>query len=77
MTSLACALAYVATLAFAAFLLWRKDRFREDVRDQIVKAVQLAKAVQFEVTKGREKWDAAASYTEAQQVSKGLRGIGR
>jgi hypothetical protein len=72
-TALSLAIGYVATLGFAAYLLWRHDRYRTAVRDQIVSALQ-----RIAVLEHRKKaWDAAADYVEAKQVEKGIRGIGR
>jgi hypothetical protein len=71
-TALALSLAYVATLAFAAFVLWFRARHRETVRDMAVKAAQVANATKALVDKLRPGWDDAARYVEGQNISKGL-----
>jgi len=71
--ALSLALAYVASLAFGAYLLWRHDTYRTNVRDQLVSLIQRLAALEHR----RDAWNAAADYAEAQGLAKGLRATGR
>lgn len=70
MIALSLALCFVASLAFAAFLLWRRDRYRTDVRDQIVSALTRLAAIEAR----RGAWNDAAAYVEGERVKRGISG---
>lgn len=72
MIALSITLAYSVSLVFVGFLLWRRDRYRTDLASTIGK-IQSQIGV---LEAGRERWDEAYRFVEAQNVAKGLR-IGR
>jgi hypothetical protein len=62
------ALAYVASLAFGAYLLWRRDAYRTNVRDQLVSIGTRLAAMEHR----RDAWNDAARFVEGERVKRGL-----
>lgn len=73
MIALSLALAYVASLAFVGYLLWRKDHHAESIRAHVDHLFKRLGEIETEVARKRAGWDDAARFVEAQNVAKGLR----